>query len=108
MSATLTLCSAQNLNGTCVEVSLAAVQCINIYALPALFNDLSSLAVPFGFICTLFAGKDCIRMNSTSRDIVGISGGIWPSLTAVEGVDGPQNFDDLTSSLICSPFGFGC
>ncbi|THU83846.1 hypothetical protein K435DRAFT_765611 [Dendrothele bispora CBS 962.96] len=105
-SPTITLCTAAQFAGICVRPAVVSESCTNLVGgLTTLNEEVSSIVVPAGFICTFFDAFGCTTSDpaNSDQDEVGLVGGSYPSLKSVSGINGPLNFDDKTSSFICSP-----
>ncbi|PPR06450.1 hypothetical protein CVT26_006464 [Gymnopilus dilepis] len=77
-------------------------RCICLTAgLTILNNEVSSAIIPEGIQCTFFQSMACFTNRSAEADEVGVSGSV-SNFTSLTGTAG-QNFNDLTSSFVCSP-----
>ncbi|KAJ7366108.1 hypothetical protein DFH08DRAFT_929124 [Mycena albidolilacea] len=103
--ATLTVCSG-GIGVGCADVSTVSDTCINLTGWLAFLNkDISTATVPGGFVCTFFQEFNCTAsgvVNAGTNSQVLLLQGTW-DLSNVPGLSGPTNFNDLTSSLSCSP-----
>ncbi|THU83833.1 hypothetical protein K435DRAFT_843894 [Dendrothele bispora CBS 962.96] len=104
-SPTVTLCTAAQFSGVCVNVAVVSDQCVNLTGgLTTLNEEVSSAVIPDGFICTMFNQFGCTTSSSAdSRDEIGLVGGRYPNFKTITGIAGTQNFNDMTSSFSCSP-----
>ncbi|KAJ7697977.1 hypothetical protein B0H14DRAFT_3904872 [Mycena olivaceomarginata] len=103
-SATVTVCSG-GVGVGCADVSTVSDTCVNLTGWLAFLNkDISTATVPGGFVCTFFQIQlHCIWIvNAGTNSQVLLLQGTW-DLSNVPGLSGPTNFNDLTSSLSCSP-----
>ncbi|KAJ7889485.1 hypothetical protein B0H14DRAFT_2336675 [Mycena olivaceomarginata] len=82
------------------------MSCINLTGgLSFLNKEISTATVPGGFICTFFQDFGCTAsgvVNAGTDSEIVLQQGDW-HLTSVPGLSGPTNFEDLTSSIVCSP-----
>ncbi|KAJ7611187.1 hypothetical protein FB45DRAFT_320301 [Roridomyces roridus] len=105
---TVTVCTgALNPPAGCVAIPLVSGSCIDLSqgGLNFLNKEISSASVPGGFICTFFENAGCIASgtgNSNQNSEVVLTQGSW-NLAAAPGLSGTENFNDLTSSITCSP-----
>ncbi|KAJ6576710.1 hypothetical protein DFH09DRAFT_366282 [Mycena vulgaris] len=99
---TITLCSGGISPPTgCVIIPIVSDQCINLVnGLTFLNKEISTVMVPGGIVCTFFENFGCLSVNN--RDVVVLQGGTW-SMSSANGLAGTQDFNDLTSSISCSP-----
>ncbi|KAK7435113.1 hypothetical protein VKT23_019806 [Stygiomarasmius scandens] len=104
-SPTITLCTAVNFGGTCIQLPVVSDSCTNFTGgLTVLNKELSSAVIPGGFICTLFTDFGCSTASSQdSRDEAALVGGSYPNFSQLNGIAGIQNFNDVPSSFSCSP-----
>ncbi|KAK7435116.1 hypothetical protein VKT23_019809 [Stygiomarasmius scandens] len=104
-SPTVTLCTAVNFGGICIQLPIVSDSCTSFTGgLTILNKELSSAIIPGGFICTLFAQSGCTTASSQdSRDEVALVGGSYPNFSVLNGIAGLQNFNDVPSSFVCSP-----
>ncbi|KAJ6586009.1 hypothetical protein B0H19DRAFT_1250752 [Mycena capillaripes] len=104
-SVTIEICS-----GTCpvggVTVPVVSDACINLTGgLSFLNKEISQAIIPGGFVCTFFQDFGCIATgtgNAPTNSEVVLFSGTW-ALSNAPGLSGPVNFNDLTSSISCSP-----
>ncbi|KAF7359807.1 hypothetical protein MVEN_00705900 [Mycena venus] len=103
-SPSITACSGSiNPPDGCSIISVVSAGCINLTGdLSSLNKQVSWAQVPAGFVCTFFQNRDCTNGGVNAHDVVVLEGGIW-DMSDVQGIAGPQNFDDQTSSISCSP-----
>ncbi|KIK54476.1 hypothetical protein GYMLUDRAFT_77018 [Collybiopsis luxurians FD-317 M1] len=101
--ATITACSGSiDPSDGCVTIPVICSNCTNLTGgLSFLNKEISTVQVPGGFICSFYEDFGCLG-DQNSDDVVVLTGGTW-SMSNVQGVQGPLNFNDLTSSFICSP-----
>ncbi|KAJ7708404.1 hypothetical protein B0H16DRAFT_1746278 [Mycena metata] len=89
-----------------VTVPVVSDACINLIGgLSFLDKEISGAIVPGGFVCTFFQDFGCIATgtgNAPTNSEVVLVGGTW-HMSNVPGLSGPINFNDLTSSISCSP-----
>ncbi|KAJ7611200.1 hypothetical protein FB45DRAFT_1009671 [Roridomyces roridus] len=84
-------------SGSCLDLSQGGFSFLN--------KEISGAVVPGGFICTFFENAGCIASgtgNSNQNSEVVLTQGTW-NLAAAPGLSGTENFNDLTSSITCSP-----
>ncbi|KAJ7478476.1 hypothetical protein FB451DRAFT_1242100 [Mycena latifolia] len=90
----------------CVTLPVVSDSCINFTGgLSFLSKELTTAQVPGGFICTFFQDFGCTAtgvVNAGTDSEVVLQQGSW-DLTSVPGLSGTTNFQDLTSSISCSP-----
>ncbi|KAJ7137516.1 hypothetical protein C8R43DRAFT_1132115 [Mycena crocata] len=103
-SATITVCS-----GTispprgCVTIPVVSQSCISLTGgLSFLNKEISNASVPGGFVCTFYEDFGCSNDGGNGHDEAVLTGGTW-NMAYVQGIAGSQNFNDLTSSITCSP-----
>ncbi|KAJ7611179.1 hypothetical protein FB45DRAFT_843973 [Roridomyces roridus] len=99
MTPTITVCTGTLHPSTgCAEIPVLSADCINLVGGLSFFNqEISSAEVPAGFVCTFFRW-----VSSKKSGEVLLTGGVW-ELESVPGLSGMENFDKMTSSLVCSP-----
>ncbi|KAJ7676929.1 hypothetical protein DFH06DRAFT_1122214 [Mycena polygramma] len=117
---TITLCAGSLSNG-CVGVPVGTDECVNFTArFTFLDKEVSAATIPgarrllenLGIFREL-EGPKSLRVLSENRefgcthaggfeDFVVLTGGSW-SMFAVPGIKGTEDFNDLTSSISCSP-----
>ncbi|THU77762.1 hypothetical protein K435DRAFT_738219 [Dendrothele bispora CBS 962.96] len=104
-SPTMTLCTAVQFGGICLNLPVVSDSCTSFTGgLTTLNEEVSSAVIPAGFICTLFNQFGCTTSSAAdSRDEVGLVGGSYPNFGSVVGIAGVQNFNDMASSISCSP-----
>ncbi|KAJ6548916.1 hypothetical protein B0H19DRAFT_952648 [Mycena capillaripes] len=100
-SPSITACSGTiNPPDGCTSISVVSASCINLAGnLRSLDKEVSWVQVPDGFICT---DRDCSNGGVNAHDVAVLEGGTW-DMSDVQGIGGPQNFNDLTSSITCPP-----
>ncbi|KAJ6493894.1 hypothetical protein C8R47DRAFT_1117754 [Mycena vitilis] len=101
---TVTLCTGSLGNG-CVDIPVVTNGCgVNFTGGLAFLNKAVSAAnIPGGYVCTFFKNHDCTSASGVEGpDVAFLTGGSW-SMFAVPGARGTENFNDLTSSISCSP-----
>ncbi|KAF7341273.1 hypothetical protein MVEN_01863300 [Mycena venus] len=100
VSAAITVCTGSlNPSQGCLEIPVVSDACINFIGGLTFFNkEVSSSKIPGGFVCTFFEDFGC----STDDGVALLTGGSW-NMEEVEGLAGIENFNDLTSSISCSP-----
>ncbi|KAJ7700602.1 hypothetical protein B0H16DRAFT_1902928 [Mycena metata] len=87
----------------CATISVVSASCINLTGTLSSLNKAVSWAqVPDGLVCTFFQDRDCSNGGVNAHDVAVLEGGTW-DMSDVEGIGGPQNFSDQTSSISCSP-----
>ncbi|THU76387.1 hypothetical protein K435DRAFT_688774, partial [Dendrothele bispora CBS 962.96] len=103
-SPTATFCSGQVGTSDCVAIPVVSDECINFTGgLTILNKEISWAVIPDGFVCTLFAQFGCsTARSSNSQDEISLVGGTHDILN-VPGIAGPTNFNDMPSSVSCSP-----
>ncbi|KAJ7935821.1 hypothetical protein B0H13DRAFT_2304316 [Mycena leptocephala] len=80
----------------CADIPLINDTCVSLTGGLSFFNkEISWAQIPAGFACKFFDGTD-------HDDVAVLTRGIW-NLVLVEGVSGTPSFNDLTSSISCSP-----
>ncbi|KAJ7362403.1 hypothetical protein DFH08DRAFT_322952 [Mycena albidolilacea] len=103
-SATIQVCTSVGTG--CVNLPVVSDDCINLTGgLSFLNKEISTATVPGGFICTFFQDFGCTAsgvVNAGTDSEIVLQQGNW-HLTNVPGLSGPTNFEDLTSSIVCSP-----
>ncbi|KAJ6576677.1 hypothetical protein DFH09DRAFT_1149997 [Mycena vulgaris] len=100
----ITVCSGSITprNG-CVDIPVVSAACINLTGgLSFLNKEISNAQVPGGFVCTFFEDFGCLNGGVNSHDVAVLTGGTWDMFNA-HGIASNQNFNDLTSSISCSP-----
>ncbi|KAJ7122179.1 hypothetical protein C8R44DRAFT_785789 [Mycena epipterygia] len=104
LAPTITVCtgSITPQNG-CVALPVVSDSCINFTGgLSFLNKEVSHAEVPGGFVCTFFEDAGCINGGQNDHDVAVLTGGTY-TMFNVQGINGAQNFNDLTSSISCSP-----
>ncbi|KAJ7476025.1 hypothetical protein FB451DRAFT_1245529 [Mycena latifolia] len=101
---TITTCSGSlNPPNGCVTIPVVSDQCINFTGgLSFLNKEVSNAEVPAGFVCTFFEDFGCLNGGVNDHDVAILTGGTWDMFN-VHGIASNQNFNDLTSSISCSP-----
>ncbi|KAJ6576679.1 hypothetical protein DFH09DRAFT_1150004, partial [Mycena vulgaris] len=100
----ITVCSGSITppNG-CIPIPVVSDACVNLTGkLSCLDKEISNAQVPGGFVCTFFEDFGCLNGGVNSHDVAVLTGGTWDMFN-VPGIAGTQNFNDLTSSITCSP-----
>ncbi|KAJ6470476.1 hypothetical protein C8R45DRAFT_1166152 [Mycena sanguinolenta] len=97
--------------GRCATIAVVSTACVNLTGrLGWLNKNISTAIIPDGFVCTFFQRETSILANfrcasaagtGNASDVV-LPGGNW-NFCRVPGLDGMENFSDLTSSFTCSP-----
>ncbi|KAJ7491413.1 hypothetical protein B0H11DRAFT_2008975 [Mycena galericulata] len=104
-SASVEVCSGAPPNG-CVTVPVVSDDCVNLTGgLSFLDGEISWAVVPDGFVCTFFQDFGCTASgtgNAGTNSEVVLQGGTWDFFN-VPGLSGTEDFNDLTSSFVCSP-----
>ncbi|KAJ6470432.1 hypothetical protein C8R45DRAFT_1015601 [Mycena sanguinolenta] len=88
----------------CATIAVVSAACVNLTGrLGWLNKNISAAIIPDGFVCTFFQNLLCASATGTGNasDVV-LQGGSW-NFSSVPGLDGMENFTDLTSSFTCSP-----
>ncbi|KAJ7887391.1 hypothetical protein B0H13DRAFT_1590122, partial [Mycena leptocephala] len=100
-SPTITVCTdSHNLQSGCVDLSAVADTCTDFTGYFSFLDKaVSSAQVPPGLVCT---DLDCRNGGVNDHDVAVLTGGTW-DMSRVQGIAGTQNFNDLTSSISCSP-----
>ncbi|KAJ7640036.1 hypothetical protein DFH06DRAFT_1216425 [Mycena polygramma] len=100
---TVTLCTA-SLGVGCVGVPVGTNECVNFEeGLTFLNKEVSAAEIPDGFVCTFFEDFGCTSAGGFGGpDVVVLTGGDW-NMFSVPGITGTEDFNDLTSSISCSP-----
>ncbi|KAJ7611198.1 hypothetical protein FB45DRAFT_941252 [Roridomyces roridus] len=103
---TVTVCTDANAVSGCVGIPVVSDDCVNLTGgLSFLNQEISAAIVPGGFVCTFFEDAACIASgtgNSNQNSEVVLTQGTWV-FSSVPGLSGTENFNDLTSSFVCSP-----
>ncbi|KAJ7169387.1 hypothetical protein C8R43DRAFT_1156072 [Mycena crocata] len=100
--ATIQVCSGVAPNG-CVLIPVVSDSCVNLTGgLSFLNKEISGATIPGGFVCTFFEDFGCSNGGVNHHDVAVLTGGSWV-MSKVQGIAGTQNFNDLTSSISCSP-----
>ncbi|KAF9441579.1 hypothetical protein P691DRAFT_791116 [Macrolepiota fuliginosa MF-IS2] len=87
----------------CITIPISSPSCISFtQGLSFLNKEVSSAVVPGGFVCTFFEQSGCLSAQG-GADAVVLQGGSWNFITGVSGTASTVNFNDLSSSFICSP-----
>ncbi|KAF9467666.1 hypothetical protein BDZ94DRAFT_974721 [Collybia nuda] len=102
----VTVCTGSlNPRAGCVDIPVIASSCVNFLGGNSFLNDeVSNAQIPAGITCTFFANFGCLSI--TDFDVALLTGGLTGNvynLFNVPGISGPLNFNDMTSSFICSP-----
>ncbi|KAF7350855.1 hypothetical protein MSAN_01647600 [Mycena sanguinolenta] len=106
-SATVEVCTGSvSPSQGCINIPVISDSCINFTGGFSFLNkEISAAVVPNGFICTFFQDFGCIASGTgnagTDSEVI-LQGGTW-NFFAVPGLSGTENFNDLTSSFVCSP-----
>ncbi|KAJ7576021.1 hypothetical protein C8J56DRAFT_1171851 [Mycena floridula] len=103
-SPTIIICSGSvsPANG-CVTTPVVSDSCINLTGgLSFLNKEISGASIPAGFVCTFFEDFGCLNGGVNDHDVAVLTGGTY-SMFNVQGIAGTQSFNDLTSSISCSP-----
>ncbi|KAJ7438019.1 hypothetical protein B0H11DRAFT_2106036, partial [Mycena galericulata] len=104
-SASVEVCSGTPPVG-CVTVPVVSDDCVNLTGgLSFLDGEISGAVVPDGFVCTFFQDFGCTASgtgNAGTNSEVVLQGGTW-NMAKVPGLSGTEDFNDLTSSFVCSP-----
>ncbi|KAJ7186136.1 hypothetical protein C8R46DRAFT_1208214 [Mycena filopes] len=102
-SPTVTVCSGITGPSGCVDLPVVSDACINLTGgLSFLNKEISLVTVLPGFVCTFFEDFGCLNGGVNAHDVAVLTGGTW-NMFNVHGIAGTQNFNDLTSSISCSP-----
>ncbi|KAJ7186122.1 hypothetical protein C8R46DRAFT_1062537 [Mycena filopes] len=103
-SPTVTVCSGSiNPPSGCLTLPVVSDACINFTGgLSFLNKEISNVQVLPGFVCTFFEDFGCLNGGVNDHDVAVLPGGTW-DMFFVQGIAGTQNFNDLTSSISCSP-----
>ncbi|KAJ6470494.1 hypothetical protein C8R45DRAFT_1015772 [Mycena sanguinolenta] len=101
----ITVCTSVEETG-CLTIPIVSSACIDLTGGLAGFNQEISLAIiPDGFICTFYQAFSCVESGTipggTENEVL-LQGGTW-NFFSVPGLTGNTDFNDLTSSLTCSP-----
>ncbi|KAJ7122176.1 hypothetical protein C8R44DRAFT_785786 [Mycena epipterygia] len=101
---TITVCTGTiSPQSGCVAIPINSDSCINFTGgLSFLNKEVSNAQVPGGFVCTFFEDAGCINGGQNAHDVAVLTGGTY-NMAKVQGISGTQNFNDLTSSIICTP-----
>ncbi|KXN87092.1 hypothetical protein AN958_09302 [Leucoagaricus sp. SymC.cos] len=100
-SPNVSVCTGNTPNG-CITISVSSDSCVNFTGGRSFLDkEVSSAVIPAGFVCTFYEQFGCLSSQG-GQDAVVLQGGTW-SFFAVPGVAGTVNFNDLSSSFICSP-----
>ncbi|KAF8953059.1 hypothetical protein BDZ97DRAFT_2065872 [Flammula alnicola] len=98
IGATVNVCENLDNPTNCVAIPIVSDQCIDFSGgLSFLDNGVSSATVPDGFVCTFFDQPNC-----ADGDAVVLTPGSW-NFFNVPGPSGSVNFNDMASSVSCSP-----
>ncbi|KAJ7478477.1 hypothetical protein FB451DRAFT_1242101 [Mycena latifolia] len=104
VSASIVVCSSVGTG--CVTLPVVSDSCLNLTGgLSFLNKEITTAQIPGGFICTFFQDFGCTAtgvVNAGTDSEVVLQQGSW-DLTSVPGLSGTTNFQDLTSSISCSP-----
>ncbi|KAF7369533.1 HET domain-containing protein [Mycena venus] len=104
VGATIQVCTSVGTG--CVTLPVVSDECIDLTGgLSFLNKEISTADVPGGFICTFFQDFGCVAsgvVNAGTDSEIVLQEGSW-HLTSVPGLSGTTNFEDLTSSISCSP-----
>ncbi|KAF8981150.1 hypothetical protein BDQ17DRAFT_1263243, partial [Cyathus striatus] len=97
-SPTVEVCTGSiNPQNGCVTIPVVSEQCVDFTGgLTFLDKQVSNAEIPDGFVCV---ATDC--KSVTQGDSVVLNGGTW-NFFNVPGANGQTNFNDMTSSFICS------
>ncbi|KAF7344323.1 hypothetical protein MSAN_01913200 [Mycena sanguinolenta] len=90
----------------CITIPVVSDDCVNLTGGFSFLNkEITTAVVPNGFICTFFQNFGCIASGTgnagTDSEVI-LQGGTW-NFFAVPGLSGTEDFNDLTSSFVCSP-----
>ncbi|KAJ3552710.1 hypothetical protein NP233_g12815 [Leucocoprinus birnbaumii] len=99
------LCFNANFIG-CVTVPVVSDLCVNLAGgLAGWNNDVSSINIPLGFVCTFYDNFNCLPSGTPDNgDSVTLQGGSYSSLVSIPDDNGANvNFDNRVSSFLCSP-----
>ncbi|KAJ7476001.1 hypothetical protein FB451DRAFT_1173932 [Mycena latifolia] len=101
---TITTCSGSlNPPNGCVTIPVVSDQCINFTGgLSFLNKEVSNAEVPARFVCTFFEDFGCLNGGVNDHDVAILTGGTWDMFN-IHGIASNQNFNNLTSSISCSP-----
>ncbi|KAJ7576027.1 hypothetical protein C8J56DRAFT_1164404 [Mycena floridula] len=87
----------------CVTTPVVSASCVNLTGgLSFLDKEISGASIPAGFVCTFFEDFGCLNGGVNHHDVAVLTGGTY-SMFNVQGIAGTQSFNDLTSSISCSP-----
>ncbi|KAF7360620.1 hypothetical protein MVEN_00793700 [Mycena venus] len=104
-SVTVEVCTSPGPTG-CINLPVVSDSCINFTGgLSFLNKEITVAIVPGGFICTFFQDFGCTATgvsNAGTDSEVALVQGTW-DMRSVPGLSGTTSFDDLTSSISCSP-----
>ncbi|KAJ7478459.1 hypothetical protein FB451DRAFT_1365968 [Mycena latifolia] len=104
-SVSIVVCSGGVGTG-CVTLPVVSDSCLNLTGgLSFLNKEISTAQIPGGFICTFFQDFGCTAtgvVNAGTDSEVVLQQGSW-NLMKAPGLSGTTNFNDLTSSISCSP-----
>ncbi|KAJ6470445.1 hypothetical protein C8R45DRAFT_937359 [Mycena sanguinolenta] len=91
--------------GRCATIAVVSAACVNLTGrLGWLNKNISTAIIPDGFVCTFFQRETSILANFRCASATGtgkasgvvLPGGNW-NFCRVPGLDGMENFSDLTS-----------
>ncbi|KAF4615837.1 hypothetical protein D9613_012377 [Agrocybe pediades] len=86
----------------CILVPVSSDSCINFTGgLSFLNKEVSVAVIPDGLACTFFSQFGCLSAPGGFDEVV-LTGGTW-SFFDVPGANSDVNFNDLSSSFICTP-----
>ncbi|KAJ7935788.1 hypothetical protein B0H13DRAFT_1590136, partial [Mycena leptocephala] len=87
----------------CADIPLINDTCVSLTGGLSFFNkEISWAQIPAGFACKFFEAFGCLSSGTDHDDVAVLTRGIW-NMMLVEGVSGTPSFNDLTSSISCSP-----
>ncbi|KAJ7588627.1 hypothetical protein C8J56DRAFT_1025910 [Mycena floridula] len=103
-STTITVCTGTIIPAQgCATIPIVSDSCLNLKGgLSFLNKAISTAEVPTGFVCIFFEDFDCHSSGVKTHDVAVLTEGTW-NMFHVQGAAGTQNFNDLTSSINCSP-----
>ncbi|KAJ7448578.1 hypothetical protein FB451DRAFT_763297 [Mycena latifolia] len=102
---TITVCTEVDPTDGCVAIPIVSGGCIDFTVpggLSFLNKAVSAAQVPDGFVCVFFEDAGCINGGTSNDDVAVLTSGTW-NMLMVQGIAGTQSFNDLTSSISCSP-----
>ncbi|KDR76688.1 hypothetical protein GALMADRAFT_36080, partial [Galerina marginata CBS 339.88] len=91
-----------NVGTGCVTIPVSSDSCINFTGgLSFLDKEVSSAVIPPGFVCTFLSDFGCLSAQGGGGQVV-LQGGTW-NFASVPGTSSTVNFNDKSSSFICTP-----